>query len=219
MRTMMKATPAILLALGVSASGFAVNQADTKAKLKNPAALTEKAPETYRAKFDTTRGVFVIEVKRSWAPIGADRFYNLVKNGFYDNCRFFRVVPKFMVQFGINGDPAVTAAWEQANMKDDPVKKSNTPGYVTYAKTSMPNSRSTQVFINYGDNTFLDGQGFAPFGKVVVGMNVVDSIYSVYGETPDQGRIHMGGNEYLEKSFPKLDYIKSAVIEEVPAKK
>ncbi len=219
MRTMMKATPAILLALGVIASGFAVNQADNKSKLKNPAALTEKAPETYRAKFDTTRGVFVIEVKRSWAPIGADRFYNLVKNGFYDNCRFFRVVPKFMVQFGINGDPAVTAAWEQANMKDDPVKKSNTPGYVTYAKTSMPNSRSTQVFINYGDNTFLDGQGFAPFGKVVVGMNVVDSIYSVYGETPDQGRIHMGGNEYLEKNFPKLDYIKSAVIEEVPAKK
>ena len=219
MRMMMKATPAILLALGVIAPGFAANQADTKTKLRNPAALEEKAPETYRAKFDTTRGVFVIEVKRSWAPIGADRFYNLVKNGFYDNCRFFRVVPKFMVQFGINGDPAVTAAWEQANMKDDPVKKSNSRGYVTYAKTSMPNSRSTQVFINFGENTFLDNQGFSPFGKVVEGMNVVDSIYAVYGETPDQGRIHMAGNEYLEKSFPKLDYIKSAVIQEVPAGK
>ncbi len=218
MRLMMKAIPAALMGLSVAATGYALNQAD-KSKLKNPAALVEKAPEVYRAKFETTKGVFVIEVRRAWAPIGADRFYNLVKNGFFDDCRFFRVVSRFMVQFGINGDPAISATWERANIMDEPVKKSNSRGYITYAKASIPNSRTTQVFINFVDNTFLDSQGFSPFGRVVEGMNVVDSIYSGYGETPDQFRVQKAGNAYLEKDFPKLDYIKSAVImADAPAK-
>ncbi len=219
MRLMKIAVPSILLALAVIAPASAFSQSGDRSKLLSPAKLTEKAPDVYRAKFDTTRGVFVIEVRRAWAPIGADRFYNLVKSGFYDNCRFFRVVPKFMVQFGISGDPAVSAAWERANIKDESVKKSNLRGYITYAKASIPDSRTTQVFINFVDNTFLDNQGFSPFGKVVDGMKVVDSIYSGYGETPDQFRIQKAGNPYLEKDFPKLDYIKSAVIEEgAPAK-
>jgi len=219
MRLMKKAIPSVLLAICVIACGTAYGQAGNRSKLANPATLVEKAPDVYRAKFDTTKGVFVIEVTRSWAPIGADRFYNLVKNGFFDNCRFFRVMQGFMVQFGINGDPSISAVWERANIKDEPVKKSNSRGYITYAKASLPDSRTTQVFINFASNAFLDGQGFSPFGKVVEGMKVVDSIYSGYGETPDQFRIQKAGNAYLEKDFPKLDYIKSAVIETgAPAK-
>jgi peptidyl-prolyl cis-trans isomerase A (cyclophilin A) len=184
----------------------------------NPAALTEKAPEVFRAKFETTKGAFVIEVTRAWAPLGADRFYNLVKNGFYDNCRFFRVLSGFMAQFGINGDPKINAVWRPAAIKDDPVKKSNVRGFVSYAMGG-PNTRTTQLFINYSDrNAQLDQSGFSPFGKVVEGMNIVDSLYSQYGEGapdgkgPEQGRVQMEGNAYLEKSFPQLDYIKSAVI-------
>ncbi len=184
------------------------------ASLKNPASLKEQAPPVYKAKFDTSAGTFVVEVHRDWAPNGADRFYNLVKNGFFDNCRFFRVVPNFMVQFGINGEPAVQSAWRSANIPDDPVKQSNKPGYVTFAQTSAPNSRSTQVFINFADNSFLDNQRFAPFGKVISGMDVVNKIYSGYGEQPNQGSIQMEGNAYLEKSFPKLDYVKKATIEQ-----
>ena len=186
--------------------------------LTNPAALNEKAPATYKAKFDTSKGLFVVEVRRDWAPNGADRFYNLVKNGFFDNTRFFRVVPNFMVQFGINGDPKVSAPWRGARIQDDKVTQSNKRGHITFA-TSGPNSRTTQVFINFKDNTFLDGQGFAPFGQVVTGMNVVDALYSGYGEGapsgkgPDQGRIQMEGNDYLTKSFPQLDYVKKASIE------
>jgi peptidyl-prolyl cis-trans isomerase A (cyclophilin A) len=219
MRLIMKGTLAVSLLLFAVALGYAFNQAGTKSKLMNPAALTEKAPDLYRAKFETTKGFFVIEVTRAWAPAGADRFYNLVNNGYYDNCRFFRVISGFMVQFGINGDPNLNTVWRQARIQDDPVKQSNKKGYVTFAKSSAPNSRTTQVFINFGDNgTNLDGMGFAPFGKVVDGMKVVDSLYSGYGEGapggngPDQGRVQMEGNAYLEKSFPKLDYIKSAVI-------
>jgi peptidyl-prolyl cis-trans isomerase A (cyclophilin A) len=209
----MKGTLAVSLLLFAVALGYAFNQAGTKSKLMNPAALTEKAPDLYRAKFETTKGVFVIEVTRAWAPVGADRFYNLVNNGYYDNCRFFRVISGFMVQFGINGDSNLNTVWRQARIQDDPVKQSNRPGYVTFAKSSAPNSRTTQVFINFGDNgANLDGQGFAPFGKVVEGMKVVNSIYSGYGDNPDQGRIQMEGNAYLEKSFPKLDYVKSAFI-------
>lgn len=196
----------------------AAEQAGDKAKLANPASLTEQSPAVYRAKFETTKGIFVIEVTRAWAPVGADRFYNLVKNGFYNNCRFFRVVPNFMVQFGINGDPNLNTAWRQARIKDDPVKKSNTRGFITFA-TSGPNSRTTQVFINFGDNAGLDAQGFASFGKVVEGMKIVDGIFSGYGESPNQGKIQMEGNAYLEKSFPKLDYVKSAVIIEGAAAK
>jgi peptidyl-prolyl cis-trans isomerase A (cyclophilin A) len=189
-----------------------------KQKLMNPATLTEKAPDVFKARFETTKGAFVIEVNRAWAPLGADRFYNLVKNGYYDNCRFFRVVAGFMVQFGINGDPNLNTVWRQSRIKDDPVKRSNTRGYVSFA-TSSPNSRTTQVFINFSDaNSQLDGMGFAPFGKVAEGMKVVDSLYSGYGEGaprgsgPDQGRTQLEGNAYLEKSFPKLDFIKSAEI-------
>jgi peptidyl-prolyl cis-trans isomerase A (cyclophilin A) len=186
-----------------------------KAKLKTPAALTEKAPEKYKVKFDTSAGVIVIEVTRAWAPLGADRFYNLVKNGFYDDVRFFRVLDGFMAQFGMNGDPAIQKVWGQNNFRDDPVKESNKRGYVTFAKTSAPNSRSTQVFINFGDNSQLDKDGFAPFGRVTEGMNVVDKLYTGYGNNnvPDQGRITTEGNAYLLKSYPKLDYIKKATIE------
>ena len=218
MRLMTKGLLAILPLLCAVSWARAVEQGGANPKLANPAALTEKAPDVYRAKFDTTKGTFVIQVTRAWAPLGADRFYNLVKNGYFDNCRFFRVVSGFMVQFGINGDPNLNTAWRMARIQDDPVKQSNNKGYITFA-TSGPNSRTTQVFINFGDNSFLDKQGFAPFGKVAEGMKVVDSIFSGYGESPNQGNIQMQGNAYLEKSFPKLDYIKAATIEEGGGKK
>jgi peptidyl-prolyl cis-trans isomerase A (cyclophilin A) len=188
------------------------------ASLANPAALNEKAPADYKAKFDTSKGTFVIEVHRDWAPNGADRFYNLVKNGFFDNARFFRVISGFMVQFGINGDPKISAAWQDANIKDDPVKQSNHRGFVTFA-TAGPNTRTTQVFINFDDNSGLNGQGFAPFGQVVSGMNVVDQLFSGYGEGapngegPEQGRLQSEGNAYLAKDFPKLDFIRKTTIE------
>jgi peptidyl-prolyl cis-trans isomerase A (cyclophilin A) len=187
--------------------------------LLNPAALNEQAPATYKVRFDTSKGSFVVEVHRDWAPHGADRFYNLVKNGFYDNARFFRVISGFMVQFGINGNPQVSAKWRQANIQDDPVRASNHAGYITFA-TAGPNTRTTQVFINYADNRALDGQGFAPFGQVTSGMSVVKALYSGYGEGaphgegPEQGRIQSEGNKYLNSAFPKLDYIKKATVEQ-----
>jgi peptidyl-prolyl cis-trans isomerase A (cyclophilin A) len=219
---MMVVTLLVSAALASSAAPQAA--APDRAKLLNPALLNEKAPEKFQAKFDTSKGVFVIEVTRAWSPNGADRFYNLVKNGYYDDCRFFRVIEGFMVQFGINGDPKINSALNNANIKDDPVKESNGRGYVTYAKSSQPNSRTTQIFINFKDNSFLDSQGFSPFGKVIDGMNVVDSLYKGYGEGapsgqgPSQGDIHAKGNPYLEKSFPKLDYVKTATIVSGPAK-
>jgi peptidyl-prolyl cis-trans isomerase A (cyclophilin A) len=169
-------------------------------------------------KFDTSKGVFVVAVHRDWAPNGADRFYNLVKNGFYDNARFFRVISGFMVQFGISADPKISAVWRQARIKDDPVKQSNGRGLITFA-TAGPDTRTTQVFINFGDNHGLDRQGFAPFGQVISGMNVVDALYSGYGEGapggngPEQGRTQQEGNAYLISGFPKLDYIKTATIQ------
>ncbi len=213
----------IALLMFVVAPGLAANQEGAKPnmeKLMNPAQLTETAPEKYQVNLDTSKGLIVIEVTRAWAPHGADRFYNLVKNGFYDGCRFFRVVPNFMIQFGINGNPKVSAKWRSANIPDDPVKKSNLRDYVTFA-TAGPNTRTTQLFINTNvqGNAFLDSQGFAPFGKVIKGMNVVDKINTEYGEKPDQGRIQMEGNAYLEKAFPNLDYIKSATIAAAPAGK
>jgi peptidyl-prolyl cis-trans isomerase A (cyclophilin A) len=186
--------------------------------LSNPAALTEKAPATFKAKFDTSKGVFVVQVNRDWAPNGADRFYNLVKNGFFDNTRFFRVISGFMVQFGINGDPKLSPGWRNAKIPDDAVKQSNKRGNITFA-TSGPNSRTTQVFINFKDNVGLDGQGFAPFGQIVTGMDVVDKLYAEYGEGapsgrgPEQMRVQSEGNAYLNKDFPKLDFIKKATIE------
>jgi peptidyl-prolyl cis-trans isomerase A (cyclophilin A) len=205
----------ILLALVIAPA--AISPAMSQA-LMNPASLTEQAPPVYKAKFDTSKGSFEIQVHRDWAPAGADRFYNLVKNGFFDNTRFFRVVSGFMVQFGLNGDPSVSAQWRQARIRDDQVKQSNTRGMVTFA-TAGPNTRTTQVFINFGDNNRLDGMGFAPFGQVVTGMNVVDALYSGYGEGapggngPEQGRVQQEGNAYLTKDFAKLDYIKKATIE------
>jgi cyclophilin family peptidyl-prolyl cis-trans isomerase len=185
--------------------------------LANPAALNEQAPAVFKAQFDTSKGSFVVEVHRDWAPNGADRFYNLVKNGFFDNARFFRVITGFMVQFGINADPKLSAVWREARINDDPVKQSNSRGMITFA-TAGPNTRTTQVFINFADNAALDGQGFAPFGKVISGMNVVDSFDAEYGEGaprgrgPAQDRIQREGNAYLSSSFANLDFIKKATI-------
>jgi peptidyl-prolyl cis-trans isomerase A (cyclophilin A) len=194
--------------------------ADANPALLDPSQAKEEAPETFKAKFETTRGDFVIEVSREWAPNGADRFYNMVKIGYLNDAAFFRNIEGFMVQFGINGDPAVNRKWRSANIKDDPVVKSNKRGYVTFAQTGAPNSRSTQLFINFGDNSRLDRDRFAPIGRVVEGMDIVESLYNGYGEGaprgrgPDQGRIQDEGNAYLEEDFPKLDYIKKATIVE-----
>jgi peptidyl-prolyl cis-trans isomerase A (cyclophilin A) len=188
------------------------------AALADPSKLTEQAPATYKARFDTSKGVFVIEVTRAWAPQGADRFYNLVKNGFYDNVRFFRVISGFMVQFGIHGNPKIQAPWRTARIQDDPVRQSNTRGIVTYAMAG-PNTRTTQVFINFGDNAALDRQGFSPFGRVISGMNVVEALNAEYGEGapqgrgPNQARVQMEGNAYLQKEFGRLDFVRKATIE------
>jgi peptidyl-prolyl cis-trans isomerase A (cyclophilin A) len=204
----------VIAIIGLFVAGAAAQTSTNKALL-NPAALNAKAPDVFKANFDTSAGPIVIEVHRDWDPTGADRFYNLVKSGFFDGCRFFRVVPSFMVQFGINGDPAVTAKWSDptARIKDSPVKQGNLRGYVSFAKPGARDARTTQLFINFGDNTgSLDPQGFSAFGKVTSGMEIVDKIYSGYGEQPRQELITSQGNAYLEKSFPKLDYIKKATI-------
>ena len=182
--------------------------------LMTPSKLNEQAPAAYDAKFVTTKGDFTIHVTRSWAPMGADRFYNLVKHGYFNDCSLFRVVSGFVVQFGINGDPKIARAWTNANIKDDPVKGSNTKGMVTFAMAG-PNTRTTQVFVNLGNNTSLDSQGFAPIGQVVKGMSVLESLYSGYADQPTshQGEITMQGNAYLQQNFPKLDMIKTATIE------
>jgi peptidyl-prolyl cis-trans isomerase A (cyclophilin A) len=209
--------PSAVTLAAVLTLGLAATPLIAQGSLGNPAALTEQAPATYKARFDTSKGVFVIDVRRESAPAGADRFYNLVKNGFYDENRFFRVISGFMVQFGINGNPQVSTPWRNAQIKDDPVKQSNKRGFITFA-TSGPNSRTTQVFINFGDNSRLDGLGFASFGQVSSGMNVVDQLYSDYGEGapqgrgPNQGRIQSEGNAYLTRDFPNLDFVRKATI-------
>jgi peptidyl-prolyl cis-trans isomerase A (cyclophilin A) len=184
-------------------------------KLTDPAKLVAKAPDTFKAKFETTKGTFVVEVHRDWSPNGADRFYNLVKNGFFDGVKFFRVVPGFVVQWGIHGDPSIASKWLKATIPDDPVKQSNKRGFITYAKSGAPNSRSVQLFINLADNARLDGMGFAPFGQITEGMDVVDKLYGDYGEglTKLQGRIAEEGNAFLDKNYPNLDTIKKATIE------
>lgn len=182
-----------------------------------PAARNEPAPDTYRARFETSKGVFVVEVVKAWAPNGAERFYRLVRSGFYDDARFFRVLRDFVAQFGINGNPRTEELWRSLTMADDPMKQSNLRGTVTFA-ASGPNTRTTQVFINLSDNQRLDKSGFAPFGKVVEGMEVVDRFYKFYGdgpphgEGPDQNLIERQGNEYLDSKYPRLDYIKRARI-------
>ncbi len=195
----------------------APKKAAAKASLLSPASLNAKAPEVYKAKFTTTKGDFVFEVTRAWAPLGADRFHNLVKNGFFTDASFFRVIGGFMAQFGISARPEVAQAWQSANIKDDPVKQSNLKGYISFA-TAGPNTRTTQVFINLVDNRNLDKMGFAPFGKVIEGMDVVDNLYSGYGEGapdgkgPRQDYVQAKGKAYLDKNFPRLDSIKSATI-------
>ena len=176
------------------------------------AELLGAAPARFRARFETSAGTFVIEVTRAWAPRGADRLYNLVGHGFYDGARFFRVVPGFVVQFGISGDPAVSARWRAATIPDDPVTQHNTRGAVTFA-TAGPDTRTTQLFINYAHNERLDGMGFAPVGRVVEGMDVVDRIYPGYGEAPDQGVLETAGNAYLRATFPRLDSVTRATID------
>lgn len=193
--------------------------AATNSMLLQPEKAVTPAPASFKVRFTTTKnGVFVVQVHRSWAPLGADRFYNLVKIGFYDNTAFFRVLPGFVAQFGLNGYPKVNAAWKEAVIQDDPSPgHTNSRGSMTFA-TAGPGTRTTQLFINFSDNSNLDGMGFTPFGEVVQGMDVVDKLYSGYGEGapqgrgPDQGRIQSEGNAYLQPNFPKLDYIKSAAL-------
>jgi peptidyl-prolyl cis-trans isomerase A (cyclophilin A) len=211
-----------LVALGMTAAAAIVvgaEQAAARKSLLNPAGLRETAPDVYNVKFDTSIGEFVIRVTRAWAPNGADRFYNLVKNGFYDETRFFRAIPNFMVQFGIHGNPQVAKVWQNARIPADKVTQSNRKGFITFAMGGTPDTRTTQVFINFRNNTNLDASGFAPFGEVVSGIEVVDKIHTGYGEGaprgsgPAQGRVVAEGNAYLMKSFPKLDYIKTATIQ------
>jgi len=184
-------------------------------RLTDPSQLTETAPDLFRGRFDTSKGAFVVEVHREWAPIGADRFYNLVKNGFYDGTRFFRVRPGFMAQFGINGDPSIQNEWQRAFLRDDPVTQKNLRGFVSFTTEGRPQSRFTQIFINYADNSRLDADGFAPFGQVISGLQVVDKLFSPADPQPDQRRILREGNDYLQKEFPQLDFVKKATI--VPA--
>jgi len=186
--------------------------------LSDPSSATATAPDTYKVRFDTTAGAFTIKVNRAWAPGGADRFYNLVKVGFYDDTAFYRVIRDFMVQFGLNGDPMVSQRWKSAMIPDDGVWKSNKRGWVSFAM-SGPNTRTTQIFINYGNNAKLDDKGFAPFGKVISGMKVVENLYSDYGEGrprgmgPDQTRVMLQGKKYLRDNYPRLDWIETATIE------
>ena len=211
------ATPAATTAPAPAANLSASSSPANPEVLMEPSKLTEKAPDQFKAKFETTKGSFVIAVTRDWAPNGADRFYNMVKAGFYKDIAFFRAIDGFMVQFGIHGDPKVAKAWRDAKINDDPVKQSNKPGMVTFA-TAGPNTRTTQIFINYGENSRLDGMGFSPFGQVVEGMDIVNSLYKGYGEGaprgrgPDQGRAQAEGNAYFKKDFPQMDYINSAAI-------
>ena len=211
---------AAALAIGVVVAPARAGQNPTPAApaaasrpdLLDPSTLTERAPDTYRAIFDTTVGIFVVKVTRAWAPHGADRFYNLVKAGFYDGCRFFRVVKDFVAQWGIHGDPAVAAAWERATLPVDRAIVSNTRGRVTFAQGNLASSRATQVFINLKDNSRLDINSFAPIGEVVTSMVLVERLYHQYGEDVDQGAILAGGNALLARAFPRLDYIRTATI-------
>jgi len=210
------------VSLGVAAASAQEEKKDEKKSVSapdftDPDKLKEKSPESFKVKFETTKGNFTVEVTRSLSPNGADRFYNLVRSGFFKDVAFFRVIPGFMCQFGIHGDPKISAAWRKAQIPDDPVKGSNTRGAITFA-TGGPNTRTTQLFISFGDNNRLDNSGFSPFGKVTEGMDVVDKINGEYGEGapagrgPNQGRIQAEGNAYLKKDFPNLDYIKSATV-------
>lgn len=195
-----------------TATKAAPKAAAPAAALMNPALARATAPELYRVKFTTTKGDFVVEVNRPWAPIGADRLYNLIRIRYFNDAAFFRIVPNFIVQFGMHANPAVNKIWEKANIKDDPVKQGNIRGTVVFA-TAGPNTRTTQMFINLKDNRqSLDGQGFAALGTVTEGMDVVEKLHAGYGERPEQPRIGEQGKAYLDKNFPLLDSIKSATV-------
>ena len=224
---------AILTSIALSASLISAAQTPTphtphptphttaapRPSLLNPASLHAKAPAVYKARFTTTAGDFVVEVHRDWAPLGADRFYNLVRSGYFTNAAFFRVVPGFVVQFGLSANPAVNKVWKDADIQDDPVKQSNKRGFLVFA-TAGPNTRTTQLFINFGDNSRLDGMGFAPFGTVVEGMDVVYKIFPGYGESPRQDLITDQGDTYIAANFPKIDKIKFArIVPPVPARR
>jgi peptidyl-prolyl cis-trans isomerase A (cyclophilin A) len=185
--------------------------APSRPSLLNPASLTARAPANFKIKFATSAGDFVVEVHRDWAPLGADRFYNLVRRGFFTNASFFRVVPGFVVQFGLSADAAVNKVWELAKIQDDPVKQTNKRGTIVFA-TAGRNTRTTQLFINFADNSRLDGMGFAPFGEVIEGLDVVDKIYAGYGEQPRQDLIVQQGGSYISKNFPKIDKINLARV-------
>jgi peptidyl-prolyl cis-trans isomerase A (cyclophilin A) len=172
-----------------------------------------EAPDTYKARFETTKGPFVVTVHRSWAPKGADRFYQLVHDHFYDNQPIFRVIPGFVTQWGISGDPKTNEKWQNKTIKDDPVKQSNAKGTITFA-TSGPDSRTTQVFVNLGANSFLDSQGFSPFGTITSGMSVFKQLYSGYGDGTDQGEITQNGASWVRQNYPNLDWIKTARLEQ-----
>jgi peptidyl-prolyl cis-trans isomerase A (cyclophilin A) len=203
---------AILCITGVaSACSPESARQDSDSAAGSPSAVATPAPDSFRVAFETTRGPFVVEVIRAWSPRGADRFHELVNAGYFRDIAFFRVLPGFVAQFGMHGDPDVNRRWDGRRIPDDPVVQSNARGTVVFA-TSGTNTRANQFFINYSDNARLDGMGFSPFGRVAEGMSVVDSIYSGYGETPDQDRIASEGNAYLKRQFPRLDYIKSARV-------
>jgi len=208
-RSILDALLAALLVVSVSAC--VADGAQDAGPLRNPSALTEQAPPTFQAAFDTSKGRFVVEVHREWAPIGADRFYNLVKNGFFDDVRFFRVIEGQLAQFGMHGNPKVQEAWRDAVVRDDPVRHGNVRGSVSFASRG-PNTRTTQLFINLRDNSAYDRLGFAPFAEVVMGIDVVDSLYGGYEERPEQPLIDEEGNAYLTREFPNLDYVKKAAI-------
>ncbi len=208
---------AAALLLGLDAHAFPQS---TNPAMTDPSKATATAPETFRAKFETTKGDVIFDCTRAWAPHGVDRFYNLVKIGFFDDIALFRVSKGFVVQWGIHGDPKVSAVWSDANIPPDPPKQSNTRGMLTYAMAGSPTTRSTQLFINYGNNAGLDAQGFAPICKVAEGMEVADSFNGEYGErlTEMQGEIQSKGNAYLAASWPRLDYVKTAtIVSEGPA--
>ncbi len=206
-----------LLALTIAALATAACARRSPLLEPNPKAETAQAPDSFTVRFETTRGPFSVQFVRAWAPRGADRVYYLVRSGYYDGVRFFRVLPGFVAQFGASGDPRVAKVWDVRTIRDDPVKESNRRGTVAFA-TAGPNTRTTQLFVSLGANARLDRLGFAPLGRVVDGMARVDSLYSGYGEGPprgkgpDQDRLAAQGNAYLERSFPKLDWIRKAEV-------
>lgn len=209
------ALPMVMAACKDTGSTPAPAATATAAMIPPPSATPTASPDSFRVVFETSRGNFTVDVKRALAPIGVDRFYEMVQKGFFTDVRFFRVVPGFIAQFGMHGDPKINSPWMNSMLADDPVLESNKRGTLVYASMMRPNTRSSQFFLNFGDNTWLGEKGFAPFGHVVEGMEVVDAINAEYGESPDQGRIEAEGNAYLAQAFPKLDYIKSAKV--VPA--